>query len=311
MEQKLVIVRYNETIDDGSPYRKFEIKRVPLSKLKLGAEIKISKQRKMNIVKLTDEELTFFIDDQRSYTLNRYWQVLGTVKFDCYPTYCEKDTERFAFYFETEVDRPEPGVYDRVVEIYQTMKENAEDMDIWKNIPLARELMHLLKDCCPLRDEGMVDPSARMSAMQQMTEGYLLSDQDLPRLFLSFYQYWEICDDLRIKEDGEPNNYKRFHNSLGDKLFKFSWMSDPNITCDLYERLFGKDSTLRFDTLQLSPQWEKEVYDIEKETFEDVKDFPRGMGFCFAYWSSKTATAAKHGFRWRSPRVMNPKVRFD
>lgn len=311
MEQELVIARINESVYFGNPSREVEFQRIPLSKLRLGAEIKISKQRKMNIVKLTDEELTFFIDDQRCYTLNREWQVLGTVKFDCYPCNCEKDTERFAFYFETKVDRPDTGVYDRIVDIYNTMKANAEDMDNWKNIPLAREMMHLFKDCCPLRDADEVDPKVRMQAMRAMTEGYLLSDQDVPRLFLSFYQYWEICDELRIEADGEPNDYKEFLRSLDEKLFKYSWMSDPNMTSDLYDRLFGSDSMLRFDILQLSPQWEKEVYEIEKEAYEDVKDFPRGMGFCFSYWSSKTAAAANHGFRWRSPKVMNPKVRFD
>ena len=145
MEQELVVVRINETVRRDTLYRKYETQRIPISKLRMGAEIKLSDQRNMNVVQFTDEELTFIIDNQRCYTLNRYWQVLGTVKMDVCPTLSEKETERFALYFETLVDKPETGVYERIVEIYNTMKENSEDMEIWKNIPLGRELVHLFK----------------------------------------------------------------------------------------------------------------------------------------------------------------------
>jgi hypothetical protein len=88
-------------------------------------------------------------------------------------------------------------------------------------------------------------------------------------------------------------------------------MSDANMTSELYEKLFGNETTLRFDIIQLSPEWEKEIYDIEKESDEEVKGISRGMGFCHALWTAKTEVAAKHGFQWRSPRIMNPGTRFD
>lgn len=321
MEQELVIVRINETISSKKFYRKSETQRIPLSKLGMGAEIEISEQRKMSVVKLTDEELTFFIDNQRCYTLNRYWQVLGTVKMDICPTLSEKDTERFAFYFETQVDTPDPGVYQRISDIYGTMKENSEDMEIWKNIPLARELMHLLKDCCPLRDEE-INPVMRMTIMDAMTQGYLLSENELPRLFLSFYQYWEINKGLKTEEDVEDEDDveeeeaeeevdgKSFDSHYG-KLFKYSWMIDTSMTGDLYDKLLYNGISLRFDIIQLSPQWEKMLYDIEKETFKKLKGQSRGMGFCYVYWMAKTEIAARYGIHWRSPQVMNPGVRFD
>ena len=64
MQQNLVIVRINETLSRMGEKRFFEEKRVPLSKLTAGASIKISDFRKMSVVKLTDEELTFTIDDR-------------------------------------------------------------------------------------------------------------------------------------------------------------------------------------------------------------------------------------------------------
>ena len=164
-----------------------------------------------------------------------------------------------------------------------------------------------------------VDPQVRMKAMDAMTHGYLLSENDLPRLFLTFYQYWELCKVMASKEETGEETYsekidlkdENNEDSHYDKVFDFSWMVDPFMTGDLYDKLLYNGRSLRFDIIQLSPQWEKQLYDIEKETYEGLKDQSRGMGFCFMYWSDKTKIAARHGIHWRSPQVMNPGVRFD
>ena len=309
MKQNLVIVRINETLSRLGEKRCFEEKRVPLSKLIPGAAIKISDYRKMNVVEMTEDELTFKVD-QRCYTLNRYWQVLGTVKMSCLPTIFVEDFERFAFYFETPVKKATPGAYDRLSELIGTMRENADDNANWKNIPLAREILHLLKDGTPLRDEE-IDPTVRMLALSTLAEQELLSPRNTPRLFLSFYQYWEICNELKGEQDSVKRGFKQFYNKLYKNLFELSWTVDPCMTEDLYQRMFAKKKSLRFDFMQLRPEWEKEVYDIEKETAEELADAHRSRGFCHSYWSTKTEMAEKHGISWRSPRVMNPKVRFD
>ena len=51
--------------------------------------------------------------------------------------------------------------------------------------------------------------------------------------------------------------------------------------------------------------------EVEKEVDEQLKDEPRGMGFCFSYWSAKRAALARRGIEWRSPSAMNPRVMFD
>ena len=51
---------------------------------------------------------------------------------------------------------------------------------------------------------------------------------------------------------------------------------------------------------------------MEKETDEAIgRNAPRGMGFCFLYWSSKAAVLARRGIFWKSPHEMNPRVMFD
>ena len=51
---------------------------------------------------------------------------------------------------------------------------------------------------------------------------------------------------------------------------------------------------------------------MEKETDEAIgRNVPRGMGFCFMYWSSKADVLARRGIFWKSPHEMNPRVMFD
>lgn len=309
MEQKLVICRVLESGVGTGVRREYDFQRVTLRELKMGGSIKISDTRKMRVVSLTDEELTFNIDDRQGYTLNRYWQVLGTVRLDNKSRY-EDEGERFVFYFETPVEKAEPGLYDHMVNLINEMRENAQDQDQWKNIPLAHEMMHLFKDCTPLRDEE-INPVVRMSGIAAMEGEYLLVNQDVPRLFLSFYLYWEICSQLKEERDEDTNKEESFNKSLYDNIFKYTWSIDPNMTTELYLKLFDKDTTLRFDLLQLTPEWEKAIYDIERETAEELKGESKGMGYCFPYWATKTAKAAKRGLKWRSPHIMNPRVIFD
>ena len=307
MEQHLVICKVLEVTRRRETRRKYGFKRIPLAKLKVGAELKISDERKLRVIDLNDEELTFQVGF-RQYTLNRFWQVLSTVKLDL-PSGLDDMGERFVLYFETPVEQAEEGVYDRLMELIKVMRENKHG-DWWKNIPLAREMMHLFKDCAPLRDKE-INPVVRMQAMAALADEDLLSKHDVPRLFLSFYAYWEICNELKKSADGETTHTEEFEESWENNLFKYTWTLDPGMTNELYQRLFGKDVSLRFDFLQLTPEWEKAIYDIEKETDKELEGESRGMGFCFHYWSVKAEKAEQHGFQWRSPHLMNPRVMFD
>ena len=70
---------------------------------------------------------------------------------------------------------------------------------------------------------------------------------------------------------------------------------------------FGKcEETDRYRNFQ---QAAAHIQNPEK-TFK-VKGMPRGMGFCFSYWSAKKSVLESYGIEWRSPRQMNPRVLFD
>ena len=68
---------------------------------------------------------------------------------------------------------------------------------------------------------------------------------------------------------------------------------------------------IKYDPIQLSQQWEDNIYEVEKELENKFKNVDRHMGFCHRYWPAKRAALAKRGITWRTPQEMNPKTRFD
>ena len=48
-----------------------------------------------------------------------------------------------------------------------------------------------------------------------------------------------------------------------------------------------------------------------REALSHLKDTPRSMGFCHAYWSRLSDALSDRGIDWRSPALMNPRCMFD
>lgn len=69
---------------------------------------------------------------------------------------------------------------------------------------------------------------------------------------------------------------------------------------------------LRHDPVEWTAGYEKVIDEAERKIESCLKDHPRGMGFCFAYWSTKAQVLQEYyGIVWRSPARMNPGVMFD
>lgn len=69
---------------------------------------------------------------------------------------------------------------------------------------------------------------------------------------------------------------------------------------------------LRRDPVEFTWEWEDLYYNMCDELDRRLADVPRGMGFCFRYWSAQAEYLKKrHGIEWRSPSQMNPRVMFD
>lgn len=68
---------------------------------------------------------------------------------------------------------------------------------------------------------------------------------------------------------------------------------------------------LNYDPIEDTDAYLAVIDDVERILYENLKDEPRHMGFCFRYWAAKRDLLAEYGIQWRSPGVMNPSVIFD
>ena len=69
---------------------------------------------------------------------------------------------------------------------------------------------------------------------------------------------------------------------------------------------------LNNDPVEWSAEYERVIDEANAKISELLKEYPRGMGFCHAYWSAKAQVLREdYGIEWRSPSAMNPGVLFD
>lgn len=305
MEQRLYITSITESIDMGSRDYDCESKSFPLSALTKNAKLEVSESwgqpnpadadDTVHIIwELTDMELS---DDTFSFTmmgerfrLHRYWQVLGTDSYDIPNAYIS-NSKRLIFYFGTK-EKAKESQYDRLKELYDQITANEQVGEFWKNIPLAKKALHLMKDVAPQEDEETLKEFCEL-----VVNDTLLLDADTPRLILSFMDLWHVMNESTY-------NWK-------DETYRLLRMTDPETSNEEKKELMQQKRFLLYDPVQLSEAWEENIYEVEKELDELFKDEPRHMGFCFRYWSAKRTALAKRGIDWRSPAAMNPRTRFD
>lgn len=176
---------------------------------------------------------------------------------------------------------------------FRIMVENANRGEYWRNIGQGRiafEMMCQLPDEIPGEYENPTEKAGILSMMlDEMDE--LLS----PRLCIS------ICKEIeRLNPDNEDN--QRRLTLLHDFI-------DRALPMEEFCKKYGKH--LLFDPVERTEEYENAIQEVEAECDAALADHPRGMGFCFAYWSEKARILAEHGIRWCSPAVMNPHVLFD
>ena len=158
MNHSFVIKCISETRDMSIGNRSVEKNVYPVDELKPGAEFSKIYKSQLEVVSIDENEFTFkFI--ARTFTINRNWQLLGTYFFSK-PNIYVSESFRFLFYFENEYGYPEWD-NERLVELFNAMVKNTDEGNLWKNIPLARELMVIMKDVSPLRDAN-INPALRM-----------------------------------------------------------------------------------------------------------------------------------------------------
>ena len=72
-----------------------------------------------------------------------------------------------------------------------------------------------------------------------------------------------------------------------------------------------KKGFLYYDDVELTEEYKKIEKKVETEVERRLRDVPRGMGYCHAYWACKREVLNEYGIEWRSPSAMNPGCMFD
>ena len=187
------------------------------------------------------------------------------------------------------------------------MRSNSRKMMMWKNYPLANEVVSML-DALPERS-GRHSPYDKIFLMKILLDN--ISRSDTPRFAIRVLErqaaLFKSVTDEDLKEYDDPLTV----GEVEAELRKWrEYIDMAGVTegewCSKYHQY------LRFDPIERTPLWEEIYYEVEKETDEAIgRNAPRGMGFCFMYWSSKADVLARRGIFWKSPHEMNPRVMFD
>jgi hypothetical protein len=180
----------------------------------------------------------------------------------------------------------------------EMMRKNAEEMRIWKNLPIANETFELIKQVGD--DEG---PLGRAMGCEMVVDK--LSEYDAPRFTLQMLRY--ELEQLQMSEEKSDNLTEEDVLDHIAELERF--IDTENVSYEDYRK--QSQRTLLFDPIERTPIWEEINQEVEAETDALLGNVPRGMGFCFGYWSAKRGVLAKHGIEWRDPHQMNPRVLFD
>lgn len=186
---------------------------------------------------------------------------------------------------------------EQVVSMIEEMRENGESMRLWKNVELSVK--------CIERLNAIDDASELEKALVCSTILDLIPKYDVPRYALSILHRQKEW----LENAGEETEYLTLE-SIGEEIDELEDYIDYGRMSN--EEFMGKYSKfLKFDPICRTEMWEENYCRWEQECDRRLGDTPRGMGFCFEYWSTFAAVLAEEGVEWKSPSRMNPRVMFD
>ena len=189
----------------------------------------------------------------------------------------------------------------RLIENVEQMRRNSEDMRMWENIPLAKECIQLLKDIDDPEETPMGKALACEAIIQQLPE------YDVPRFVLSILRY--KLELVQQSDEHDPERYPTAEEVQEEIQRLEDYIAIDSVSDAAFRERYHRH--LKADPIERTPQWEENYYEVEKEVDRRLGDTSRGMGFCFAHWSTLRQVLAERGIIWQSPSELNPHVMFD
>ena len=190
---------------------------------------------------------------------------------------------------------------EKIIKNVELMRENSQEMRMWKNIPLAKECVQMLKELDDPEETPMGKALACEAIIQQLPE------YDVPRLVLSILHY--KLQLVKESEEYDPERYPTEEEVVNEIQRLSDYIDTEHVSSEWFRKLYHRH--LQSDPIERTPEWENNYYEVEKECDRRLGNTPRGMGFCFDYWSTLRQVLAERGIKWHSPSELNPKVMFD
>ena len=189
----------------------------------------------------------------------------------------------------------------RIVANVEQMRKNSEEMRMWKNIPLAKECIELLKAIDDPEETPMGKALACGAVIEQLPE------YDVPRLTLSILRY--KLELVQQSDEQDPESYPTAEDVQTDIQRLEDYIDTEHVSDENFRKRYHRH--LKSAPIERTPLWEDIYYEVERECDRRLSDEPRGMGFCFGYWSTLRQVLSERGILWQSPSELNPKVMFD
>lgn len=253
-----------------------------------------------------DTERMDFTFGGHQYVLMRQWQVLGT------PTTERTGKARCVFFFGNHFESSHDWDETNAVRLLEDIYENAGKGEVWRNIPLLHEFIHELKGLAPFRN-SVIGPQHKVCALQDLLRNDVLDKRETPRLYLSMCELCRLynCYVQDQDEDTRSDYDMDYFNHIDELIYKLSWVVSAQDGQRAQECWANLGGMLRADIVQSTLEWENVIYEVELEVDDQLKGEPRGMGFCYGYWSTKRAALARRGIDWNPPPSINRGVIFD
>jgi len=193
----------------------------------------------------------------------------------------------------------EESTADRIVALVSEMRENSSQMRTWRNVALAEECVALIRQLDTPEDTPLVK-----AQVLDVIVGHLPL-YDVPRRVLAILRY----ERQLLRQTGETAEHPTLESVAAD-IRKFEdYVDTEHVSDEVLRERYQRH--LKADPIERTPLWEEIYCEVQQECDRRLGDTPRGMGFCFAHWSVMAAVLAERGVEWRSPAVLNPRVRFD
>ena len=188
---------------------------------------------------------------------------------------------------------------ERIIAAVEQMRRNGEEMALYRNLPLAEEVLARLEAL----DDPEEGPLGKAFACQAMVD--LLPEYDVPRFTLKL-----LRRELAWLEESEEKSENLPVESVQADIARLEdYIDTDRVSMQEFCEKYGRP--LKFDPVERTQKWEEIYPEVEAECDRRLEGEPRGMGFCFGYWAVRHDILLRYGIDWQSPHRMNPRVMFD